>query len=109
MESIRIFYKNCPEPDYKKFLSNAVIIVDVRGRAEYLSGHLSDAINIPLEDLSQKINLIQNKNQPLLLCCSTGLRSASAKVLLESLGYTQVCNGGSWTYLQEKIFTYASI
>ena len=109
MESIKIFYKSCPDPDYKKFQSEEGVIVDVRHREEYLSGHLSGAINIPLDELSQKINLIPNKNQPLLLCCSTGIQSASAKVLLESLGYTHVYNGGSWTYLQEKIFIYAPI
>ena len=109
MESIKIFYKSCPDPDFKKFADEGGIIVDVRTRTEYLGGHVPGAINIPLEEIAADLALIPNKNQPLLLCCSTGMRSASAKVFLESLGYTHVCNGGSWISLMEKIFTYAPI
>lgn len=109
MESIKIFYKSCPDPDFKKFEAEGGIIIDVRQRAEYLAGHIPGAVNIPFDDLASNLAMIPNRNQPLLLCCATGMQSASAKVLLESLGYTHVCNGGSWNSLQEKIFTYASI
>jgi phage shock protein E len=109
METIKIFYKPCPEPDFKKFEEDGGIIVDVRNSSEYVAGHIPGAINIPLENLVNNLPMIPNKNQPLMICCATGMKSASATILLESLGYSHVCNGGSWSNLLEKIYLYAPL
>jgi phage shock protein E len=109
METIKIFYKACPEPDLQKFEAEGGIILDVRHPPEYVAGHIPGAINIPLEDLVNNLAMIPNKNQPLIICCATGMKSASATVLLESLGYLHVSNGGSWSNLLEKIYLYAPI
>jgi rhodanese-related sulfurtransferase len=46
---------------------------------------------------------LKDKNQPIITCCASGMRSASAKSILQSNGFTQVYNGGGWSSLQNKI------
>jgi rhodanese-related sulfurtransferase len=43
------------------------------------------------------------KDIPLITCCASGMRSASAKSILLSKGYTEVYNGGGWASLQNKL------
>ncbi len=103
MESIKIYYKACPDIDFDKFAEEAGIILDVRTPAEYFAGHIEGAINIPLEELAGNLHKLPNKHQPVITCCTSGMKSATAKVILEALGYTRVCNGGSFKNLNEKL------
>jgi len=43
------------------------------------------------------------KDKPIITCCASGMRSASAKSILKSNGFTEVHNGGGWSSLQNKI------
>ena len=43
------------------------------------------------------------KNVPLITCCASGMRSASGKSTLISMGYTEVHNGGGWMSLNGKV------
>jgi rhodanese-related sulfurtransferase len=74
--------------------------LDVRTKDEYQSGHLKNSINIPVDKLSQNLKKL-NKNKPIITCCASGARSASARKLLESNGFEQVYNGGSWLSLRK--------
>jgi len=76
-------------------------IIDVRTIAEYQHGHLTQAINIPVDELSQMIaRHAPDKARPLLLHCASGARSAAGKKTLEQLGYTNVHNLGSFRRAQ---------
>ncbi|MFZ2905182.1 MAG: rhodanese-like domain-containing protein [Cyclobacteriaceae bacterium] len=70
-------------------------IVDVRSVGEYKSGHVEGSINIPLQDIPQKIQEIKNLKSPLVLCCASGNRSGQAYQYLSQQGIVCV-NGGSW-------------
>jgi phage shock protein E len=76
-------------------------IVDVRSKEEYASGHLRGSLNIPLGDLNKHLGKL-NREKPVIVCCASGVRSGSAKSVLQSKGY-KVHNGGSWANLQNKI------
>lgn len=89
--------------NYKQLMDEGAIIVDVRTTGEYASGHIKNSINIPLDKLKSKLQLLKNKNQIIITCCASGVRSASAKNILKSAGYSVVHNGGSWNGLQNKI------
>ena len=89
---------NCSE-----LLQNGAIIVDVRSKAEYLSGHIKDSINIPVDTLRNNLLKLKDKNQPIVTCCASGMRSAAAKSILKSSGFTKVYNGGGWSSLKNKI------
>ncbi len=88
--------------DYKQLVQQGAQIIDVRTPSEYTSGHVTGSVNIPLNELSNNINNIK-KNVPVITCCASGMRSASAKSTLISLGFKEVYNGGGWTSLNRKL------
>ena len=91
-----------PKVNYKELLKNGAQIIDVRTRSEYASGNVKGSVNIPLNELSSHATKIK-KNVPLITCCASGMRSASAKSTLRSLGFKEVYNGGSWMSLNGKL------
>ena len=86
----------------KELVNNGAQIIDVRSNAEYKGGHVHGSINIPLPNLSGNLSRIK-KNKPVITCCASGMRSASAKNILKSHGFTEVYNGGGWMSLQNEI------
>ncbi len=84
--------------DYKKIIEQGGTIIDVRTPAEFKMGHPNGAKNIPLQNLESKISEIKKMKQPILVCCASGMRSASAKAILEKHGL-EVHNAGPWTNL----------
>lgn len=69
------------------------VIVDVRSAAEFATGHIAGARNIPLSDLSQRsAELEKLKDRPLILCCQSGARSGSALSKLRGMGFEKLFN-----------------
>jgi phage shock protein E len=66
-----------------------LVILDVRTVAEFDSGHLEGAINIPVEVLSGRLSEL-NPNDELLVYCRTGNRSTTAVEILEENGYDRI-------------------
>ena len=89
--------------DYNSMLQNGGLIIDVRSKLEFSSGNIVNSINIPLYEIASSIQKIPNKDQQIITCCASGMRSASAKAILISKGYTNVTNGGGWISLERKI------
>ena len=85
--------------DFGALMKNGAIIIDVRTPFEFNIGHIDKSKNIPLDKLISKLNTIK-KDQVIITCCTSGMRSASAKGMLKNAGYTNVHNGGSWTNLR---------
>lgn len=90
-----------PQPDFREMIANGAQIIDVRSKAEYSSGHIRGSVNIPLDQLANSAKKL-NKNKPVITCCASGMRSASAKGILANKGF-EVYNGGGWASLQSKI------
>lgn len=74
---------------------NAGTIVDVRTTAEFRGGHVAKSINIPVQEITARIEEIKALKQPLILCCASGGRSGQATQFLSQLGI-ECYNGGSW-------------
>lgn len=91
-----------PKVDFKKLIKNGAQIIDVRSKGEFLGGHIRGSVNIPLQEIKGKLSKIK-KNKPAITCCASGMRSASAKSILRSSGFSEVYNGGGWMSLQNKI------
>lgn len=85
-----------PKVDIGELINNGAMIVDVRTKGEYSSGHVKGSVNIPLDQLSANLKKFKSKEQPIITCCASGMRSGSAKAMLKNAGYTNVHNGGSW-------------
>ena len=90
------------QEEIQELKKRGAFVIDVRTTGEYSSGHIKGSVNIPLNTLSSHLNKVP-KNKPLITCCASGMRSASAKSILQSNGYTKVYNGGGWSSLQNKI------
>ena len=90
-----------PKVDYKELLQNGAVIIDVRSKGEYQGGHIKGSLNIPLDTLSNNIAKLK-KEKPVITCCASGMRSASAKSILKSKGF-EVHNGGGWMTLRNRI------
>jgi rhodanese-related sulfurtransferase len=103
IDTIKNLFGLGPKTDYAALVKEGAIIVDVRSRGEYLSGHIKGSVNIPLDQLSNSIVKLKIKNKPIITCCASGMRSASAKSILVSKGFEQVYNGGGWSSLQNRI------
>ena len=88
--------------DFKEMLERGAVIVDVRTPAEFNSGHIKGAINLPLQTLTSNMGKLK-KDIPVITCCASGMRSGSAKSILLSNGFKEVQNGGGWTSLRSKI------
>lgn len=65
------------------------LLIDVRQPSEYASGHIPNAINIPLRNLTENLNKIP-KDRPVILYCTTGYRTAMGVMSLQMLGYSNV-------------------
>lgn len=55
----------------------SILLIDVREPGEYASGTLKTAINIPIDDLEDKIDSLP-ADKPVVYICSTGERSGEA-------------------------------
>jgi phage shock protein E len=99
---IKNIFGSTPAVDYKKMLSEGAVIVDVRTTAEFKSGHIKGAINIPLDVIASKAQSLKDKNVPIITCCRSGNRSGAAASLLRNLGI-EVVNGGAWDSLEAQI------
>lgn len=92
-----------PKVDYAELMSRGALIIDVRSKGEYSGGHIKGSVNIPLDRLSSEVNKLKDKNKPIITCCASGMRSASAKSILKSAGISEVYNGGSWAGLKSQL------
>jgi phage shock protein E len=89
--------------DYAELVKNGAIIVDVRSKGEYAGGAIKGSLNIPVDVLSSNLKLLKDKEKPIITCCASGMRSASAKSILLASGYKTVHNGGGWYSLNNKL------
>ena len=88
--------------DYSELVKQGAVILDVRSKGEYQGGHIKGSINISIDTLSNNLNKLK-KDKVIITCCASGMRSATAKSILQSKGFTDVHNGGGWMSLQNKI------
>lgn len=70
-------------------------IIDVRTPGEFMGGNVAGSINIPLQEIQNRTDEIKAMQQPIVLCCASGMRSGQATAYLKGLG-VDCENGGSW-------------
>ena len=84
------------------FKDRGAIILDVRSKAEYDSGAIPGSKHIPLQQVAAQIKEIKAWNKPVITCCASGIRSASAAGILKSNG-VEAMNGGGWATFYKKL------
>jgi rhodanese-related sulfurtransferase len=70
--------------------SNAIVL-DIRDKKDFDSGHVVDAVHIPMTKLSARVTeLDKHKADPVIVACRLGSQSIDAVKVLKSAGFTQV-------------------
>jgi phage shock protein E len=92
-----------PSVNYAELVKNGAIILDVRSTGEFAGGHIKGSVNISVDTLRNNLAKLKDKNKIIITCCASGMRSASAKSILQSNGFVNVYNGGGWSSLQNKL------
>ncbi len=70
-------------------------VVDVRSPGEFMGGNVAGSLNIPLQEITGRMDELKGLKQPLILCCASGGRSGQAQSYLAQQGI-ECYNGGSW-------------
>lgn len=95
-------YKNINNEELQQIIKNNkdTLILDVRSLGEFRSGHIPKSKNIPVQELSSKVNTLESyKEDDIIVYCASGGRSASAANILAKNGFNKVYNlGGIGNY-----------
>ena len=96
------YHKISAEEAYEMMASQEVVVVDVRTREEYDSGHIENAVLVPNESIGSEMpEALPDKEATLLIYCRSGRRSKQAAEKLLKLGYQNVYDFGGvidWPY-----------
>lgn len=93
--------KEIDEENLEEFIKTGVTIIDVRSKQEYDEGHIDRAILIPEYEIKERIEeIVKNKEEKILVYCSSGTRSKIAQEELIKKGYKNVYN------LKDGVFYY---
>lgn len=83
----------------KKKKPSEKLVIDVRRPEEFKKGHANGSINIPLQEMGDRLNEIKKINQPIVLVCGGGTRHVKAFDLLKANGIESE-KGGGWKDVQ---------
>lgn len=81
--------------DIATAIQKGALLLDVRTPAEFRSGSVKGAVNVPVDNLTSEFGKISGA-QSVVVFCRSGNRSRMAKGILEQLGMKQVLDGGTW-------------
>lgn len=96
-------YEQISAKEAKEIMENEedVLILDVRTREEYDTGHIKGAICLPNEEILEDPEELPDKEQTILVYCRSGNRSKQAAQKLADMGYEKVLEFGGimdWPY-----------
>lgn len=78
----------------KTLVQEGAMLIDVRSTQEFRNGHLPGAVNIPINEINQRLKEIGKPQTKIIVYCRSGNRSSRAKALLDKKGFTEVYNLG---------------
>jgi rhodanese-related sulfurtransferase len=83
-----------------EFMQAKHMLVDVRTQGEFNRGHAKGAINIPLNELSNRVSEL-TADQPIVVICASGNRSRSGANIIAKAGFDKVYNfnGGTMAWM----------
>jgi len=90
-----MFYPTVTYEEAQVLVEQGAQLVDVRTADEYQHNALPRSVNIPLPVIQQALKRL-HRETPVLLYCTSGQRSGTAKRMLEACGFSQVHNLGSY-------------
>lgn len=100
-------YRQISQEEAKEMMdTQEVVILDVREQDEYDSGHIPNAVLLPVGTIDEDTAAaaIPEKDSTVLVYCRSGNRSKTASSALSELGYTNIYEFGgikTWPYETE--------
>lgn len=82
-----------PTQTLKQLIEDGAVVLDVRTREEFASGAYPGALNIPVQELAQRIQEVPT-GRHVVVYCAAGARAAMAVQALKAAGYPAVTNCG---------------
>ncbi|MDB9791191.1 rhodanese-like domain-containing protein [Bacteroidia bacterium] len=79
----------------QELIQQGAKIIDLRTAEEFKGGNVPNSINIPLNEVPQRIDDFEDIDDPIILCCLSGGRSGQATGFLQAQGI-ECYNGGGW-------------
>ncbi|MFT5953160.1 MAG: phage shock protein E [Bacteroidia bacterium] len=79
----------------QELIQQGAKIIDVRTPEEFMGGNVPSSINIPLNEVPERLADFEEMDGPLILCCLSGGRSGQATGFLQAQGI-ECYNGGGW-------------
>ncbi len=86
LDLFRKKYSTVSVTEAQRLLRDGAILIDVRSRGEWNSGHAREARHIPLDQLESKLASL-SPSTPVVTICQSGVRSASAARTLARHGF----------------------
>jgi phage shock protein E len=78
----------------KRLVAAGALLLDVRTPAEFAGGHVTGALNVPVQVLGQHLGDLGDKAREIVVYCQSGGRSARATAELRAAGFTAHDLGG---------------
>jgi phage shock protein E len=73
-----------------RLVEEGALLLDVRTPAEFASGHLEGATNVPVDQLEARAGALGPHDRPVVVYCRSGARSAAAAITLRRLGFDRI-------------------
>ena len=83
-------------------MERKITLIDVRTPLEFSSGNVKGSINIPMNEVVQRLSEIKEL-EPILVFCRSGARSQKVVDYLKDNGVVEVENGGGWMEVNSSI------
>jgi rhodanese-related sulfurtransferase len=79
--------------DAVRLLNQGAVMVDVRSKEQFDTGHVIDARNVPQAEIGQSAETLKRyKDKVVLVCCESGMSSSASAKVLRAQGFTKVVN-----------------
>jgi rhodanese-related sulfurtransferase len=80
-----------PPTDAVRLINNDAVVIDLRSKDAYSTGHIVNAKSVPMDELSGHMSKIEKlKNKPVIAVCDSGITSTKAVNTLRNAGFESV-------------------
>ena len=95
-----------PQQATRLINSENAVVLDVRKKDEFKTGHLPNSLNIPAANISNRLGELEPyRNKPIILVCKTGTTTSTVGATLKKAGFEKVTRlkGGITEWLSNNL------
>jgi phage shock protein E len=74
----------------RRLVDEGALLLDVRSTGEFAGGHLPGAVNVPVDDVPERMRHVAGHDRVIVVYCRSGMRSSRAAGLLRRAGFCTV-------------------